>query len=92
MTQKISVRVNLITKNNWYNQIVQGDKPMLGTSQSSINRDLIYLTSLIKKAGLYIIANKVILKVFLCSSSHSSPANSSTFLALRHRVGIEAVL
>ena len=36
---------------------------MLGTSQSLIDRDLIYITSPTKKAGLYV-ANKVILKVF----------------------------
>ena len=36
---------------------------MLRTSQGSINRDLIYLTSPTKKAGLFA-ANKVILNVF----------------------------
>ena len=48
-------------------QTVQVDKPMLGTLQGLIDRDLVYITSPTKTAKLYII-NKVILKVFCVSS------------------------
>ena len=66
MIQETLVEVNLITKGKWCNQILRVDKSMLGTSQDLINRDLIYLISPTKKAGLYL-AKKAILKFFYIS-------------------------